>query len=142
MAGVKGRSGAKPKPTALKVLHGTARPDRVKTHELMPTPGIPTMPGWLLPEAKSEWRRVVRDIGHTGVITMVDRSLLAVYCQLWARFVEGERSGDQIPTSRLTRMQSLAAEFGIGPAIRARMDMAREAEAEDPMDAWERNRRA
>jgi phage terminase small subunit len=59
--------------------------------ESQPIDSFPKMPDWLLPEAQEEWNRV--RIGHAkGVIKIVDGTMLAVYCQLWARFAEAEQS--------------------------------------------------
>ncbi len=41
---------------------------------------------WLRPMAKTAWRKVVRQMGDMGILTMADENLVARYCQTWARW--------------------------------------------------------
>ncbi len=50
-------------------------------------PCAPTPPTWLSVEAKAEWRRVVPELDAMGVLARVDRAVLTLYCDAWARFV-------------------------------------------------------
>ena len=79
------------KPSQLKRLQGTARPDRVNANEPQPDPAIPTRPGWLLPEAKREWNRVVPGLSKLGLLTALDRGAIAGGCQWWAMYVRAVR---------------------------------------------------
>lgn len=91
MAGRPGRSGRKPRPTALKVIAGE-RADRINGDEPRPGEGgAPRCPSWLSREGKAEWRRVVPALERTGMLRKVDRAALAAYCAAWARLVEAER---------------------------------------------------
>lgn len=81
--------GRPPKPTHLKVLQGTARPNRMR-NEPKPAPVRPTCPRWLSPEAKREWRRVAPELEKLGLLTRVDRAALAAYCQAYARWRQAE----------------------------------------------------
>ncbi len=120
--------GRKPKPTHLKLLEGNPGKRPLNQHEPKLTQKIPTCPGWLLPEAKLEWRRVVKELADTGIITIVDRSMLAAYCQMWARFVEAEKSGQPLPASKVAQMRALASEFGIGASSRSRFNVEKQEE--------------
>lgn len=51
-------AGRKPKPTAVKKLEGNPGKRKLNTKEPVPAKGMPTCPNWLLPEAKSEWKRL------------------------------------------------------------------------------------
>lgn len=86
--------GRKPKPTHLKVLDGTA------THnpsEPKPEPRVRTCPAHLCPSAKAEWKRLARMLFTLRIMTELDRSALAAYCQAYGRWVEAERKLQETP---------------------------------------------
>ncbi len=41
---------------------------------------VPSMPSWLGAHAKREWKRVTKLLGDAGVLTELDRTVLALYC--------------------------------------------------------------
>lgn len=55
------------------------------------TDGRPTCPEFLSAEAKREWKRVCDDLEHLGLLKLVDRAMLSVYCESWATFVKLSR---------------------------------------------------
>lgn len=59
---------------------------RVKT-----PPAAPNPPTWLDREAAAEWRRVVPELHRLGLLSKVDRAVLATYCSAWSKFVAAER---------------------------------------------------
>jgi P27 family predicted phage terminase small subunit len=132
--------GARPKPTALKVLQGTDRADRRNEHEPQTTAAIPACPDHLSGEAKSEWERVGRLLAGLGLVTQIDRAALAAYCQAWGRWVEAEeaikrhgvviKSPNNFPiqspylaiaNKAMDQMRLLLAEFGMTPSSRTRV---------------------
>lgn len=80
--------GRKTIPTALKVLRGTDRVDRVRKHEPKPPPGIPDAPPHLCNEALAEWHRMGPKLYRLGLLTEIDRAAFTGYCQAWADLVE------------------------------------------------------
>ena len=100
------------------------------------------MPLDLGPAAKTVWRRVLREMGATGVITAVDTDVLRIYCDSVARYLYAatmlERSGPLItaggtgarrgelvrnPLHQVVRdnavlVRALARELGLTPAAR------------------------
>jgi P27 family predicted phage terminase small subunit len=92
MSGVPGRSGRKKKPTHLKLVTGTARKSRLNPMEPMPDLARPLPPEELMDEAKVEWGRVVDELYLLGILTRVDRAVLAAYCQAYGRWVRAERT--------------------------------------------------
>lgn len=91
MAGVKGRSGRKPKPTYLKVLDGNRGKRKVDVDgEMQPELGVPESPDWMPDEAKDEWDRLVDELERKGGLALIDRAALASACVMWARFVQAE----------------------------------------------------
>jgi P27 family predicted phage terminase small subunit len=91
MPGTKGRSGRKPKPTALKLIEGNAGKRKIDSaNEMQPELGAPEPPAWLPAEALAEWDRIVPELEATGVLSKIDGAALAACCVCWARFVEAE----------------------------------------------------
>ncbi len=81
--------GKKPIPTNLKVIHGTAQPCRMNPNEPKPEKaGCPKAPKTLSIEARKHWRRITKDLEACGVLTNIDQDALAVYCELYAQWVE------------------------------------------------------
>lgn len=48
----------------------------------------PAMPRSLAPEAKAEWHRVVPQLEEIGMLAMIDRGVLILYCTAWSDWVE------------------------------------------------------
>jgi P27 family predicted phage terminase small subunit len=138
-----------------KRLTGTFRRDRAKrTAAASTTQGTPTCPDWLSAEAKMEWRRVVPLIVEAGLLTRLDRALLASYCICWGRLVEAERkvaeqgpvivtpAGFQqksawagIVSENAKLVEKFGAQLGLSPASRARIPAA-EREKNADMNPW------
>lgn len=82
------KAGRKPLPTADKAARGNPGRRPLNDNEPQPKADMPTMPAWLDREAKAEWRRQAPELYAIGVITVVDGSVLAAYCEafsLWKR---------------------------------------------------------
>ncbi len=81
--------GRKAIPTKLHELRGgsahTHRPNR-KEPDLHVK--IPSCPPHLDDDAKKEWKRVSRVLKSIGLITDLDRSVLAAYCEAYARWAQ------------------------------------------------------
>lgn len=98
MPGVKGRSGGhNRKPTRLKELAGTLRPDRANPDE--PTPEIlvkaPPCPTHIVGDARKEWRKRSRILVEMGVLSRADLVALEVYCTIYARWLAAQARLDQ-----------------------------------------------
>ena len=132
--------GRKPKPTAIKLLEGNPGKRPLNAREPAPPKAIIKCPGWLLPEAKKEWKRLAASLEAMGVLTMADLTAFAGYCQAYARWKEAEEfitqhgsifrtpSGyvQQVPQVSIAQqslrlMQTFCTEFGLTPACRARI---------------------
>ena len=136
-----GRIGRPPKPTALKVLNGSAEtnPGRINREEPIPQ-GVLTMPADLALAEQEVWRHVTAAM-PAGVITSVDRDVFRIYCQEVALEQEIRRmvgrSGilvrssshgraDQLTKNPLlavlrdhaTLVRSLASDLGLTPTSR------------------------
>lgn len=150
--------GRKPLPTALKVLEGDRGKGRrpANEHEPVPPKGAVKCPAWLLPEAKKEWKRLAPSLEAMGVLTTVDLTAFAGYCQAFARWKEAEEfitqhgsifktpSGyvQQVPQVSIAQqnlkiMQSFCSDFGLTPATRSCIIAGSGAEggaSDDPME--------
>ena len=154
--------GPAPKPTRMKLLEGTYRKDRAPANEPKPQSKIPPCPRHLSKEAKREWRRISKDLLTLGLLTVVDRAALAAYCQAWARWVEAEeemskpdfklvRSTDKgyehaspwvgVANNALKQMRAFLVEFGLTPASRSRVTVAKP-EEKDPYNEFLNRRKA
>lgn len=82
--------GRKPKPSALKELEGNPGKREINTNEPHPVKKAPPCPKWLETEAKKEWRRLAKQMEQLGILTEVDMTAFAGYCQAYARWKEAE----------------------------------------------------
>jgi P27 family predicted phage terminase small subunit len=126
-------------PTKLRVLRGESRPSQINRHEPEPLPGGPIAPDDLSPEAKAVWERVLREVGHTGVIRGADADVLRMYADAVARYQQAEGllrqtgplvvdrhhggSAVKSPLHQIVRdnavlVRTFAGELGLSPAAR------------------------
>ena len=141
--------GRKPKPTHLKLITGNPGRRALNTKEPSPPSALPSPPTHLNDEAKVEWDRVAEDLYRIGILTNIDRAVLAAYCQAYGRWVSAELVlADMAKNDEVTRgltvetingnilqnpmvgmankamadMVRYAAEFGMTPSARSRIN--------------------
>ena len=49
---------------------------------------LPTCPDYLSDKAKAHWPELVKDLGNHGIINELDKDMLGIYCNMFARFIE------------------------------------------------------
>lgn len=117
----------------------------------MPKAGCPKCPSFLHPYAKDEWSALKPELDRLGLVTLVDRGVLAAWCQAWAEFriateilheegrtIHGGKAGIKMhPAVTMQRsawkaMQAFAALFGLDPSSRSRLKLPEKVE-DDPM---------
>lgn len=132
--------GRKPQPTAIRRLNGNPGKRCYNGAEPVPPKDMPSCPPHLSDAAYDEWQRIVAVLHGMGVVTTVDRSALAAYCQCYGRWVEAEQKLKETPTlfktpsgyiqqspwlgianRQLELMGRYMAELGITPASRSRV---------------------
>lgn len=92
--------GPKPTPSNLRMIE-TARSRFIADREpLPPATDLPEPPEWLAPLAREEWERLATDLWRMNVLTGVDLSTFAAYCEAYA--------GWRKATADLLRAQRLA----------------------------------
>ncbi len=108
------------KPTALKLLEGTARLDRAVEEAAWPmVDGYPEGPDWLTgPDAVDQWNEAVRWLADARVLTAPDLGRLANFCNMHAEIVTLWRSGHAPTSQDQTQYRIMAGEFGFTPATR------------------------
>jgi P27 family predicted phage terminase small subunit len=140
------KPGPRPEPTNLRVLRGnpSRRPIKPEPRPERP-PTVPEPPEWLSEAAQTEWRRVSGELFRLGLLTVLDISMLAAYCEAYARWktatqllrtdaeADPETRGLVVrgsdgrrmpnPVIRIVKgaadsMQRLGSEFGLSPASR------------------------
>ncbi len=144
MPGVKGKSGPKHKPEAVKQLAGTSRPDRISPDAVTVAPfeKPPKCPSHLKGVAKYMWERTTAELTGMGVLTQVDLRGVEIYCSLYARwraaedylakhgyYTYGGKEGDVMVASPAVKisldcsvqMKSWMGEFGVTPASRSKV---------------------
>lgn len=80
--------GRRPKPTMEKQLAGNPGRRPLNSAEPMPDPKKPPIPKFLKGEARKEWNRIAKRLHECGLLTYIDRGVLALYCAAWGRWVD------------------------------------------------------
>lgn len=143
--------GRKPKPTQLRLIEGNPGKRALNTREPKPAPKMPTCPAHLCPTAKAEWKRLARQLYDLGILTNLDRAVLAAYAQAYGRWTFAERKLKEtlllvklpsgyiqqspwlaIANKQLELMQKFGAELGLSPVTRTRISTCEPANEDDP----------
>lgn len=145
------KAGRKPKPTHLKLVTGNPGKRDLKPDTIQPPARSKVLapPAHLSREAKSEWKRLAPMLTKLGILSDLDRSPFAAYCQAYGRWKGAEDSladlarkddsgmGAMLVTTKagntiqnplvgiankaMADMVKYAAEFGFTPSARARV---------------------
>jgi P27 family predicted phage terminase small subunit len=139
-----GRRGAKPQPTALRVLRGN--PGK-RAADLNPDePQHPPLDAAQVPDeiagneiARKEWQRIAPGLVACGHVRVTDRAMLIGYCLKYAHWQEQEQLAQQMPFLLKTDHTTIvhpavkianqtflivlraAAEIGLTPSSRSRI---------------------
>jgi len=134
MAGSKGKSGRKSKPTLLKIVTGNPGHRALNESEPEPAAGELTAPDWLDAIAKQKWLEVLQ---HCPWITPADSDMLSLYCDAFSRYRMAQELAKQgvltkTPEGRAVKspawtalneafqqMRSAGSELGLSPSARS-----------------------
>jgi P27 family predicted phage terminase small subunit len=147
------RSGPAPTPTKVLKDRGSRR-GKDRPAEVGYPKGAPPCPKFLSPEAKAEWRRVVKMLTNAEVIQKTDLAALASYCRtfgewvkltelsaVWNYATENDRKQARLLADAEKRLHAFAAVFGFSPSARVRVPALRqEEEVVDEVEAFFRQR--
>ena len=104
---------------------------------------IPPCPAFLSKDAKTEWKRIAKDLVVLGMVSVLDRAELSVYCQAWADWKQAREHLEalgkvgmidetpngfkqvsvwmQIANRAEERMSKAGSAFGFSPSARAKL---------------------
>lgn len=124
------------------------------TETVQPDPVVPSMPHHLDDDARIEWNRLAPELGKLGLLTQVDRTAFAAYCQAWSTWAKAcKQLADEGPvlesdkgnmylnpwqmvaSQALEQVNKFGAQFGLTPGSRRKLDV-KEPPKEDPFDAF------
>jgi len=141
-----GARGPKTEPAHLKLLKGNPGKRALDLDAgINPLVEIPTCPGHINEDGKKEWRRITVELLPLGLVSKIDRAMLALYCHAYGRWVHAElkiRELDKVaPDSGLKQnspngyeqismwviiankameqVHKYASEFGLSPSARS-----------------------
>jgi len=137
-------AGRKPLPDNLHVINGNpGKRGKGKDQQKIEIE-VPPCPAWLPKEAKTEWRYIVKELKRYGLITRLDKNVLATHCDAVATYklatlkLNEKTDGKgftsctpngmaiqsvwlQIKNKAFEQIKSTAPEFGLTPSARARV---------------------
>lgn len=147
-----GQRGPAPKPTQIKVLEGTYRPDRTRGEVFPDPPDDLAPPDWLSEPGRNKWSELAPILASQGLLTDCDLDTLALYCTTWVRWKEAEealqregmtttaQSGYQqvspyytIASKSQAELRALADRLGLNPSARSRISVQKEGSSEDEL---------
>jgi len=130
-----------PKPTALKMLQGTARADRATPNEPRPRVGA-QKPDTLSPKASAEWDRLAPMLERLGLLRETDALALEDLCETTVRWrmLRHKRDFRYAVASDRARdhMLRLMMQFGMTPSSATRVAASPPQEL-DPLQEWMRS---
>lgn len=152
--------GARPSPTKLKVLRNTLRNDRANAHEPVVDVKIPPCPRELGGAARKEWKRIAPELARMGLLSLIDRAGLALYCDSYGRWLEAIASLKQygvviksptgypmqspfvaIANKAGEQVRMLLSEFGMSPSSRTRVHAKPPPREDSALEALRKRRR-
>ena len=146
--GINSSGGRSPKPTHLKIIEGEKNKNRINKNEPKPRPVAPNCPKHLDKVARAEWNRMAPLLEKLGILTEIDGTAFAAYCQLYSRWIAIEKelrnskllmlkhtidgAGNEhieakanplevMARQTLQQIRSYCMEFGMTPSSRSRM---------------------
>jgi len=145
-------------PTELKLLKGTLEKSRVLKDEMKPDNivNIPYPPEWLGDVAKKEWYAITKELHKLKMLTNLDLSMLAVYCNEIQTYIEcqemikiktrvqiiknpdgtlksqNQSAYQRIANDSVMKAIKIASEFGLTPASRTRIGTGQIMDSDDP----------
>ena len=144
--------GRKPLPKAILKLRNSSalRQPRHKRTEPDPPEGKLSCPSFLDREGRAEWRRITKSLAGMGILSPADRGAIAGMAHFWAIFVRTAKAmhgmdslatKDSRPVAAtcsdaFSHYARTAAEFGLTPAARTRVDVDLEGKKLDAFDQF------
>lgn len=134
------RAGRKPLPSQIKVLNGNPGKRPLNNREPKPDVHIPNCPDFLDSDAKTEWKRITKELKKLGLVSNMDMVQLAILCQDYARWKQAteiinergmtfetdkgyiaQRPEVGIANKAAQSIMRISANFGLSPSDRVRV---------------------
>lgn len=112
------------KPTALKVVAGTDRPDREApaAAELPLVSDVPPAPDWMPnAHARKEWERLAPILHANKLLTEAGLSALGQLCALHGKTVQLYAAGEAPVASMVAQLRGLMNDFGLTPVAQGKV---------------------
>ncbi|MBH1626002.1 hypothetical protein I5U62_03555 [Stenotrophomonas maltophilia] len=112
------------KPTALKVVAGTDRPDREApaAAELALVSDVPPAPDWMPnAHARKEWERLAPILHANKLLTEAGLSALGQLCALHGKTVQLYAAGEAPVASMVAQLRGLMNDFGLTPVAQGKV---------------------
>ncbi|MBA0428398.1 MULTISPECIES: hypothetical protein [Stenotrophomonas] len=112
------------KPTALKVVAGTDRPDREAppVAELPLVSDVPPAPDWMPnAHARKEWERLAPILHANKLLTEAGLSALGQLCALHGKTVQLYAAGEAPVASMVAQLRGLMNDFGLTPVAQGKV---------------------
>ena len=142
------------KPTKLKLIQGTLQKSKLVESEPMPNRKIPDPPGHLNDIAKEEHERMSEVLYNLGLLTEIDGTALAAYCEAYSVWVEACTVRNELGADWMTEttvngntiqrpivgiinqarkaMKDFLVEFGMTPASRSKVSAKKSEDKKNP----------
>jgi len=115
----------------LKVVAGTARPDRIEPTgvDLPLVDGVPPAPDWL-PNAHAikEWDRLAPILIANKLLTEASLSTLGMLCALHGKIVQLYAAGESPNGHMMAQLRGLSNDFGLTPVAQGKVKPSGEKE--------------
>ena len=107
-------------PDSIHALKGTYRKDRHgdQGQKLAVDSEIPDKPDFLTEEASGEWDRVTAILYHKGLLTQLDRTILAQYCMMYGKLATEKTN---MSAADHTQLRLMEQELGFTPSSRGKI---------------------
>ena len=103
------------KPTNIIELEGNPGKRRINKNEPKPVAGA-QCPDWLDDYAKEEWARVMPELERLGLLTFVDETAFAAYCQEYDRWRKAEEHIKKYGIMMVTKSKNIIQHPAVGVA--------------------------
>lgn len=123
--------GTQPKSYAELAIAGTLRPSRHGKEDTSPQiEGKPEKPEWITGDAGTLWELITTSYGDAGPLTRLDSAILALACDMWAKYRAASAAAESGPTDKVLRsaviayassFEKLAGRLGLNPVDRRRL---------------------
>ncbi len=148
-----GKRGPAPKPSALKKLQGTFRPDRAARNEVIAPTKEPPRPKTLKGAAAAKWDELVPILLERGTVSSEDGIALEQLCRFWAQWLKYQALADKKPMIETMygpkvnpatdtalkleqRLTALGDRLGLSASARSKVSAPEKPPAEDQTEAF------